>query len=123
VLHLEPDVVEVLGQLAVQLRVVGGRPVAGDLLVLEQQFLGLVVERPRGDGAKSDGIKVDELVFTSERGRSVTSAGGASQPGAEGVVGLAVAVEKGTISGVGPDRGSTRMIVVGESIFLANKLF
>ncbi len=78
--------------------------------------------RPRGDGAKSDGIKVDELVFTSERGRSVTSAAGASQPGAEGVVGLAVAVEKGTITGVGPDRGSTRMIVVGESIFLANTL-
>ena len=47
VLHLEPDEVEVLADLAVQLRVVGRDRVAGDLLVLEQQLLGLVVERPR----------------------------------------------------------------------------
>ena len=78
--------------------------------------------RPRGDGTRSDGIKVDELVFTSAQGRSMSSAGGSMQPGVEGTLALAVAVEKGTISGVGPDRGSTRLVVVGESIFLADTL-
>jgi hypothetical protein len=78
--------------------------------------------RPRGNVAQSDGIKVDGLVFTSAEGRSLTSVGGALQPISEGAMSLAVAVEKGTISGVGPDRGSTRLIVVGESIFLANTL-
>ena len=46
VLHLEPDEVEVLADLAVEIGVEARNRVAGDLLVLEQQFLGLVVERP-----------------------------------------------------------------------------
>ena len=50
VLHLEPDEVEVLADFAVQLRVEARDRVAGDLLVLEQQLLGLVVERPRRGG-------------------------------------------------------------------------
>jgi ABC-type uncharacterized transport system involved in gliding motility auxiliary subunit len=78
--------------------------------------------RPRGNDARSDGIQVDPLVFTSPEGRIVSSADGRGQPGTNGVVALAAAVEKGTISGVGPDRGSTRLVVVGESIFLANTL-
>ena len=78
--------------------------------------------RPRGNGTRSDGIKVEGLFFTGPQGRSLTSAGGSLQPGTNGPVALAMAVEKGTISGVGPDRGSTRLIVVGESIFLANTL-
>jgi ABC-type uncharacterized transport system involved in gliding motility auxiliary subunit len=78
--------------------------------------------RARGIDARSDGIKVDELVFTSPEGRKLTSVEGALMPGTNGPVALAAAVEKGTISGVGPDRGSTRLIVVGESIFLANTL-
>jgi hypothetical protein len=78
--------------------------------------------RARGNDARSDGIKVDELVFTSPEGRKLTSVEGALMPGTNGPVALAAAVEKGTISGVGPDRGSTRLIVVGESIFLANTL-
>jgi hypothetical protein len=52
----------------------------------------------------------------------MASAAGGLQPVTEGALPLAVAVEKGTISGVGPDRGSTRMVVVGESVFLANTL-
>lgn len=38
-----------------------------------------------------------------------------------GVVPLAVAVEKGNLQGVGADVGSTRIVVVGESIFLGNE--
>src|SRR4029453_2094608 len=47
VLHLEPGIVEVLANLAVEVRVEARDGVAGDLLVLEQQLLGLVVERAR----------------------------------------------------------------------------
>jgi hypothetical protein len=92
---------------------------------LHRERLSLVTPRSvhaRGNGARSDGIKVEGLFFTSPQGQSLTSAGASLQPGTNGPVPLAVAVEKGTISGVGPDRGSTRLIVVGESIFLANTL-
>jgi hypothetical protein len=92
---------------------------------LHRGRLSLVTPRSvhaRGNGARSDGIKVEGLFFTSPQGQSLTSAGASLQPGTNGPVPLAVAVEKGTISGVGPDRGSTRLIVVGESIFLANTL-
>ena len=37
-----------------------------------------------------------------------------------GPIPLAVAVEKGAIQGVSADRGSTRMVVAGDSFFLAN---
>ena len=47
VLHLEPDEVEVLADLAVEVGVEARDRVARDLLVLEQPFLGAVVERPR----------------------------------------------------------------------------
>lgn len=39
----------------------------------------------------------------------------------KGTIPLAVAVEKGSIQGVSADRGSTRIVVVGESIFLGNE--
>lgn len=38
-----------------------------------------------------------------------------------GVIPLAVAVDKGSIKGVSADRSATRLVVVGESIFLANE--
>jgi hypothetical protein len=38
-----------------------------------------------------------------------------------GRVPLMVAVEKGSIRGMAPDRGLTRMVVVGESMFLDNQ--
>ena len=50
VLHLEPDVVEVLADFAVQLGIEARNGVAGDLLVLQQPLLGAVVERPRRGG-------------------------------------------------------------------------
>jgi ABC-type uncharacterized transport system involved in gliding motility auxiliary subunit len=65
---------------------------------------------------------LNELIFSGNEGAAYTdTAGGLSGDGAEPIP-LAVAVEKGTIAGVAPDRGSTRMVVVGESIFLGNTL-
>ena len=61
----------------------------------------------------ADTAKVVELAFTSEHGRE---AGGVTN----GTIPLMVAVEKGAIPGVAADRGSTRMVVVGDSYFLAN---
>ena len=50
VLHLEPDEVEMLADLAVQLGVEARNRVARDLLVVEQRFFRAVVERPRRGG-------------------------------------------------------------------------
>jgi hypothetical protein len=101
----------------------GGHPVVNPL---HGASLGLVMPRsvrprtanPRG----ADAVKVDELAFTSPSGVALANVGG-NQGVAEtnGVIPLAVAAEKGTVTGVSPDRGATRLVVVGESIFLANK--
>ena len=48
-LHLEPDVVEMLADRG-RARVVARNRVAGDLLVLKESLLGPVVERPWGCG-------------------------------------------------------------------------
>ena len=50
VLHLEPDEVEVLADLAVQLGIEARNRVAGDLSIVEQRFFRAVVERPRRGG-------------------------------------------------------------------------
>ena len=39
-----------------------------------------------------------------------------------GVIPLAVALEKGAVQGVNAERGSTRLVVTGDSLFLANGL-
>ena len=85
------------------------RPLAGSRL---EMILPRAVRPMPGAGRTVDTAKVVELAFTSEQGRE----GG----GTNGRVPLAVAVEKGAIPGVAADRGSTRMVVVGDSFFLAN---
>jgi hypothetical protein len=87
------------------------RPLAGSRL-------GLVVPRavrPQpGATRAADTAKVVELAFTTERGKEAGRASGA--------VPLMVAVEKGTIPGVSADIGSTRLVVVGDSLFLVNAM-
>ena len=61
----------------------------------------------------ADTAKVVELAFTSEHGREARGV-------TNGIIPLMVAVEKGAIPGVAADRGSTRMVVAGDSYFLAN---
>ena len=85
------------------------RPLAGSRL-------GLVLPhsvRPQpGTSRAADAAKVVELAFTTEQGKEAGRASGA--------VPLMVAVEKGTIPGVAADTGSTRLVVVGDSLFLVN---
>jgi hypothetical protein len=75
------------------------------------------VRQQPGDSRKTDTTRVSELIFTSKEGAAVNNRGVKE---IEGAVPLAVAVEKGIIQGVGPDRGSTRIVVAGDSFFLGN---
>ena len=69
--------------------------------------------RSQTDPTRStDTAKVAELAFTSEGGQERGRAGGA--------IPLMVAIEKGAIPGVAADRGSARLVVVGDSYFLTN---
>ncbi|MGZ8899780.1 MAG: GldG family protein [Limisphaerales bacterium] len=71
-----------------------------------------------------DAPKVTEILFTSERGQQLvaTDASGNAELQKVGAIPLAVAAERGGIQGVGTDTGSSRVVVVGESMFLSNQL-
>jgi hypothetical protein len=79
---------------------------------------GLFIVRPRSVGKKksaaqtADAPHVEELAFTGPNARVGTRAPQRFP--------LMVAVEKGAIKGVITERGSTRIVVVGDSVFLAN---
>jgi hypothetical protein len=63
-----------------------------------------------------NGLKAEEIVFSGPR--SFLSNGGMAQrPGTKP---LMVAVEKNAAKGVAAERGATRLLVVGDSIFLGN---
>lgn len=85
------------------------------------------VEPLKGGGQGADAPRVEPLFSTSTGGYTssdLTESGVARfDPDRDrrGIIPLAVAVEKGSIQGVTADRGSPRLVVVGESIFLANE--
>jgi hypothetical protein len=98
------------------------RPLYGSRLYL---VLPRSVVRAAANPASADAPQVEALLKTSSEGRVITDLRGeAFHPGADdfvGTVSLAAAVEKGSIRGVSADRGATRLVVVGESIFLGNE--
>ena len=63
------------------------------------------------------GLKAEEIVFSGPR--SVLSNGGMAQR--PGVKPLVVAVEKNAAKGVAAERGATRILVTGDSLFLGNE--
>lgn len=76
-------------------------------------------------GAAADAPQVDPLFYSSKNGRVITDIRRdfSAHANANDVitnVSLAVAVEKGGVRGVSAERGSTRLVVTGDSIFLAN---
>ena len=85
------------------------------------------VSPPARNAVAGDGAKVEPLMATSASGLSASEIDSSGVPrsntGRERpqVIFLAVAVEKGSIQGVSPDRASARLVVVGESIFLGNR--
>ena len=83
--------------------------------------------RKAGRGThKTDAPNVAELVFTSPSGAIVGEIReGVPYPSPTDVrtnVPLAVAVEKGKLAGLTADRGTTRIVAVGDSIFWANNM-
>ena len=94
-----------------------------------KSFLYLILPRSvakiPSSGQVADSPQVEVLAMTSAKGRIVTSfRNEAAYPSPDDYIGTAplmVAVEKGSIRGVQADRGSTRMIVAGESYFLGNQ--
>jgi len=91
----------------------------------------LVLPRPVGQlrtGATSpDAPKVDVLAATSENGTEVSEIRDGvpyrnPYQDQQGVFPLIAAVEQGAVKGVSAERGSTRIIVVGDSLCLDNEL-
>jgi ABC-2 type transport system permease protein len=80
----------------------------------------------QGNASASDGAKAQALLLTSEKGvttSEIRSDGVASfNPlrDRRGAISVAAAVEKGSIAGVSADRGSSRIVVVGDSFVFGN---
>lgn len=90
-------------------------PLAGSrLLLIQPRSVGASTRSPQG----ADAPKVIELAMTSPNGIATLGAGRVERQGA--VIPLMVAVEQGAIQGITADRGTTRMVIVGESQFLSN---
>jgi len=96
------------------------RPLQGARLAL---IMPTAVLPAVAGGRKADETKVHPLVFTTEDGMIVMPMGeGRGRVETNGVIPVAVAVERGAIADVSPDRGVTRLVVVGESSLLGNQL-
>ncbi len=94
---------------------------------LRRSRLELIMPRTvhaRSAGASgADAPSVKELLLTSNKAIAARKATNAAIREMSGrTLSLGVAVEKGTIQGINADRGTTRMIIVGESIFLGNRI-
>jgi hypothetical protein len=71
------------------------------------------IRKMKGASPAADATHVDELAFTSPRAVAGNSRSPEQFP-------LMVAVEQGPIQGVLTERGATRIVVAGDSFFLAN---
>jgi hypothetical protein len=85
------------------------------------------VRKKPGTLANADAPNVNELVFTGPEGMVHTDIRDGlvyARPATDlrTNVCLAVAVEKGRIRGVTTERGTTRIVVVGDSLFLGNQM-
>jgi hypothetical protein len=79
------------------------------------------VEPASGKVTSADAPKVERLMLTGDQGEVRTNRHQSSIE-RRGPIAVAVAVEKGGLQGLRAAPGSTRLIVVGESLFLANVL-
>jgi|YelNatPaOPRAMG01_1025707.scaffolds.fasta_scaffold04039_7 hypothetical protein len=96
---------------------------------LYQSMVHLLLPRTvaKASGASpTESALVEPLLFTGPHARVLTDLRGrvayATPQDYVGQVPLCVGVEKGRLSGVSADRGTTRLVVVGDSSFLGNQL-
>jgi ABC-type uncharacterized transport system involved in gliding motility auxiliary subunit len=100
------------------------KPLRDETLCL---VLARSVDAARVAVASADAPRVEPLFSTGEDGVTTSELTESGVPRVNlardrrGVIPLAVAVDKGSIPGAAADRTATRMIVVGESLFLANE--
>ena len=83
------------------------------------------ISKDSGSASGSDAPQVDPLLYSSESGRLITDIrpNGTMQGSTKDYIGnvpLAVAVEKGGLRNVSAERGTTRIVVTGDSLFLNN---
>ncbi|MBX3744904.1 MAG: GldG family protein [Verrucomicrobiae bacterium] len=99
------------------------RPLGGSRLYL---LLPRAVQARRLPNILGAPARIEPLLRTGSNGVAVsTFVGGAHRFGPDdpqGEIPLAVAVERGALPGVAASLGTTRIVVVGESSFLANQL-
>jgi hypothetical protein len=98
------------------------RPLIGSGLYLLRPR---TISRDKNPRRGTDAPQVEEIVFTSPGGRAIENfrPDGSPSPSSEDLIGLMplmVAVERGGVRGVSAERGATRIVVAGDSIFLAN---
>ncbi len=98
------------------------RPLLGSGLYLLRPR---TVSREKSPGRGADAPQVEEIVFTSPGGRAIENfrPDGSPSPSSDDPIGrmpLIVAVERGGVRNVSAERGATRIVVAGDSIFLAN---
>lgn len=105
----------------------GNHPIIKPLLHGFQVYtiLPRTVEKDASKAASSDSPQVDPLLYSSAAGRVITDIRARGQMvssprDAVGNKSIAVAVEKGGLRNVAADRGTTRIVATGESLFLVN---
>ena len=104
----------------------GNHPLVRPLLRSQLYLLRpRTISREKSPGRGADAPQVEELVFTSEGARVIENfrPDGSPSPSSDDPIGrkpLMVAVERGGVRKVSAERGATRIVVAGDSIFLAN---
>jgi hypothetical protein len=98
------------------------KPIYGGSLYM---LLPRSISQDRATSRGADAPKVEPIALTTAGGRIVTDIrpDGAAQPSATDPIGnipLIVAAEKGGIRNLTADKGATRIVVAGDSAFLAN---
>ncbi|MDH7501112.1 MAG: Gldg family protein [Verrucomicrobiota bacterium] len=100
------------------------KPLRGEAIYV---VLARPVDPTTTPGQSADAPRAEPLFATSTEGftASELSESGVARSNPvrdrHGTIPLAVAVDKGSIRGVGADKSATRIVVAGESIFLANE--
>lgn len=100
----------------------GTHPIVRPLLntSLKLVFPRAIAQR-QGVAQSADAPKVVEILFTSSEGQlCVPTGNNRAEVKATGRIPLIVALEKGVIQGVTTEKGASRVVVTGDSIFLSN---
>jgi hypothetical protein len=81
-----------------------------------------VAQRP-APATSADAPKVTEILSTTSSGYTLVPREKDWRKEREGTIPLAVAAERGAIPGVAAERGASRLVAVGDSLFLSNLVF